>query len=433
MTATTLRSYTLKDLAQLAKRRGVNGWHSMRKDQLVRAILRVKKPKPAVAKAASVKKASAPVRRVSSGKNGAVPSRNGARVRNVTLAHKGSAARNGSSVRNAAATRNGSTIRNAAASRATANRAVAHRRDNARRLAKRTQVTHRIEQAKLRLSRSKNLAFEQTKGKAGAVGKDRLIVMVRGPFWLHAYWELTPQGIVRAQAALGQEWHGAQPMLRVLVVTSGSATTTSERVLREIPIHGGVQNWYVDVQAPPRTYRLEIGYLTASHKFHSLARSNVVSTPAGASSDTLDAHWNDVLGDCDKIYAMSGGFASEGATELQELFEERLHRPMGNGSGNRFGAGAECMAPHHHDLRFQVDAEMVIHGVTQADARVTLQGEPLKLRADGSFSVRVDLPNRRQVIPLVASTKDGVEQRTIVLAVERNTKVMEPLTRDSGE
>ena len=76
---------------------------------------------------------------------------------------------------------------------------------------------------------------------------------------------------------------------------------------------------------------------------------------------------------------------------------------------------------------------MVIHGTTHSDARVTLQGEPLKLRADGSFSVRVDLPNRRQVIPLVASTKDGVEQRTIVLAVERNTKVMEPLTRDAGE
>jgi hypothetical protein len=300
-------------------------------------------------------------------------------------------------------------------------------------LAKRSQVTRQIEQAKLRLSRSKNLSFDQAKGNAGTVAKDRLIVMVRGPFWLHAYWELTPQGIVRAQAALGQEWHGAQPMLRVLVVTSGSATTTSERVLREIPIHGGVQNWYVDVQSPARTYRLEIGYLTASRKFHSLARSNVVSTPVGTSSDTLDAHWNDVLGDCDKIYAMSGGFASEGATELQELFEERLHRPMGSGNGNRFGAGAECMAPNHRDLRFQVDAEMVIHGVTQADARVTLQGEPLKLRADGSFSVRVDLPNRRQVIPLVASTKDGVEQRTIVLAVERNTKVMEPLTRDSGE
>jgi len=41
-----------------------------------------------------------------------------------------------------------------------------------------------------------------------------------------------------------------------------------------------------------------------------------------------------------------------------------------------------------------------------------------------------NLPNRRQVIPLVASTKDGGSQRTIVLAMERNTKVMEPIDRE---
>jgi hypothetical protein len=44
--------------------------------------------------------------------------------------------------------------------------------------------------------------------------------------------------------------------------------------------------------------------------------------------------------------------------------------------------------------------------------------------------VRLDLPNRRQVIPLVAGTKDGASQRTIVVAVERNTKAMEPVDRE---
>ena len=39
MTAQTLRTRSLKDLADMARRRGVLGWHSMRKDQLVRALL----------------------------------------------------------------------------------------------------------------------------------------------------------------------------------------------------------------------------------------------------------------------------------------------------------------------------------------------------------------------------------------------------------
>jgi hypothetical protein len=40
MTASSLRAYSIKDLAQMAKRRGVAGWDAMRKDQLVRALSR---------------------------------------------------------------------------------------------------------------------------------------------------------------------------------------------------------------------------------------------------------------------------------------------------------------------------------------------------------------------------------------------------------
>ena len=46
---------------------------------------------------------------------------------------------------------------------------------------------------------------------------------------------------------------------------------------------------------------------------------------------------------------------------------------------------------------------------------------------------RRNLPERRQVLPIVASSADGAEQRTIVLAVERNTKVMEPVLRETSD
>jgi hypothetical protein len=290
-------------------------------------------------------------------------------------------------------------------------------------------LLRRLEQAKARLGSSKNLSGN---GKMPVATKDRLILLVRGPYWLHAYWELSPSAVERASAAMGEHWHSARPVLRLHKVSGGGAGA-SERVVRDIEIHGGVRNWYIDVPNPPQTFRTEIGYLAANGRFHSLARSNVVSTPVPDSSDALDSHWTDVAENCDKIYAMSGGYAIENtSTELQELFEERLRRPMGSPLATRFGDGAEGLLNKERSFQFELDAEMIVYGATRPDAYVTLQGEPVRLSADGSFTVRCDLPNRRQVIPVVARTRDGVEQRTIVLAVERNTKSMEPVTREGS-
>ena len=104
----------------------------------------------------------------------------------------------------------------------------------------------------------------------------------RDPYWLHTYWELTRQAVQCAEAALGQDWHGAKPILRLLDVSSHDTTSTAESILRDIEIHGGVNNWYLEVQNPPRSYRIDIGYLSRNGQFYVLARSNVVSTPRRA-------------------------------------------------------------------------------------------------------------------------------------------------------
>jgi hypothetical protein len=271
----------------------------------------------------------------------------------------------------------------------------------------------------------RNLASEASDAQ---VKQDRLVVMVRDPYWLHAYWELAPRSIDRAQAAMGQRWHGAQPVLRVFRMQPDSAALHE----RDITIHGGVRNWYVDVQDPPADYRLEIGYLAEDGSFYCLARSNEVSTPPAGTSDAVDENWKAVAENADRIFAMSGGYSAQGASrELQELLEERLRRPLGSPMKTRYGSGAA--AREGDRLEFAVDAEIIVYGAANRDAHVTLQGEPVQLRDDGTFAVRLSLPDRRQVIPIVASSYDGVEQRTTILAVERNTKVMEPLVRDVAD
>jgi hypothetical protein len=281
---------------------------------------------------------------------------------------------------------------------------------------------------------TKDLAARAPKDLPAGYGRDRIVVMVRDPYWLHAYWELTRQAVQRAEAALGQEWHGARPILRLLDVTSQDTTSAAEAVVRDIDIHGGCNNWYLDVANPPRSYRVDIGYLSRRGRFYVLARSNVVSTPRAGVSDVIDENWSDIDSrQADRIYAMSGGFdPTASSLELKQLFEERLRRPLGSPSVTSFGSGG-FLSGRGRRFWFQLDAELIVYGATEPNARVTLQGEPVKLRPDGTFTMRFALPDSRQIIPAVAASADGIEERTIVLAVERNTKQLEPMIHDGNE
>ncbi len=164
--------------------------------------------------------------------------------------------------------------------------------------------------------------------------------MVRDPYWLHAYWELSRKSVERARAALGQYWHEARPVLRVCEVVRDGTTSASRQPVRDVEIHGGVNNWYIDVQDPPRSYQLDVGYLASGGRFFSVARSNVVSTPPAAAGDTFDKNWADVAKDFDRIFALSGGYSEpESNGELKEVLEERLHRPIGDPITSHFGSG----------------------------------------------------------------------------------------------
>ena len=48
MTTASLKEKPVRDLARLAKQHGVAGWHAMRKDQLIRALVRKARTRPPV-------------------------------------------------------------------------------------------------------------------------------------------------------------------------------------------------------------------------------------------------------------------------------------------------------------------------------------------------------------------------------------------------
>jgi hypothetical protein len=370
MTADSLKDCNKKNLAQMAKEQGITGWHAMRKDQLIRALT--------VTRSSSVRS-----KKVSRSGKLQPPSRG-----RPTVARKQSALAPEAAV---PARRGAST-----ALAVSAPIAVPHTLDH-------------------------------------ACQKDRIIVLARDSYWLHAYWELSRTTLARAQAALGQEWHSAQPILRLMDVTSEDTTNATERHVRDITIHGGVNNWYIDVLEPPRSFRIDIGYLSRRGRFYVLARSNIVSTPKAGVSDALEENWSDVQQQFERIQNPStiGSPRINTALDLRDLFEQTLRHPLSSVSLQNLSVGP--LPSLGRNFHFELDAELIVYGTTEPNARVTLQGEPVQLRPDGSFTVRFSLPDSRQIIPAVASRADGAEERTIVLAVERNTKELEPLMHDNNE
>lgn len=363
MTPTKLRSYTAKDLAQMARRNGVTKWHSMRKDELI-----------------------------------------------AVLAQK--------SAGDLELSRTGATVRvsDALASRAEANRPSAPRQRRPTAAQKRLATMQR---QRLRLQDLSTATPEAT--------ADQLLLLVRDPYWLHITWELCPASVARAKTALGQHWHGATPVLRVGRVGDDGAVAAT----RQVKIHGGVSHWYVDVSDPPNRYRAEIGYVDISGEFYSLARSNEVVTPEAGVGEAGEVAWSDVARNADRVYALSGGYTHGGASqELRQALETRLQRPLGRPSETLSvnGAGVSSESSLHVDI----DAELVVRGSTTPHTHLTIQGEPIAVREDGHFAVKLPFPDRRQVIPIVASSADGLHQKTIILGVERNTKALEPRRRDSA-
>ncbi len=377
MTSASLQSYTAKDLGQMARQAGITGWHGMRKAELVAALIDCKEPLPL--------KKGLPI----NGSNGA--SQNGIRSGIVETGKRPSAPKIS---------------------------------------AKKRRIQKKLAELNERRKRLQDLSSSRPAAQVGKLS-DRLVILVRDPYWLHICWELSPQGVGRARTALGQSWHGAKPVLRIHKLLEDGATAST----RQIEIHGGVSNWYVDVDDPPSRYRAEIGYASVPKddnnlgEFYCIARSNAVLTPAPGSPDAVDENWSDVARNADRIYAMSGGYSQDGVSlELQELLEKRLRRRLGRPSETRFGNGAS--EPATEQIHFAVNAELLVYGSADPQSHVTVKGEPVELQPDGSFAVKMPLPDRRQVIPLVANSSNGLDQKTIILGVDRNTKQLEQRRRD---
>jgi hypothetical protein len=122
-------------------------------------------------------------------------------------------------------------------------------------------------------------------------GRDLIALLVRDPYWIHVYWEISRETLVRAKGVLRDEWFDAKSVLRVHDVTGVDFDGKNSNSYFDIGLEGGATNWYINTRIPNRSYCVEIGLLSRSGRFVLLARSNVATTPRDAPSDVVDEKW----------------------------------------------------------------------------------------------------------------------------------------------
>jgi hypothetical protein len=444
-TAGSLSDRSKTELANLAKSRGIRGWATMDKVALVRALSKVSSvPKPAKAAAKSTppapKAATKVVSKAAKAKTAATritrPTKTATKVATkpakavVKVTAKG--AKPTAKLPAPTPSKPAPTV-TASTSNGTHKPATTASAKPATKSLIPPKPAPTVKPAATKSLTQRETPKETPARSSAPLAKDRILLAVSNPYWLNAYWEISPHSVQRAEAALRQDWHGAKLIIRLFDVTSQDTTSTSETPVKDITIQGGGQNWYIDVPQPPRMYRADIGYVSRRGEFYVLARSNVVTPPkvGGEATPEIEAGWDDddAKHRAERILAMSTGFESTGSAELREFLEERTGRQLGPPKETAFGTGA--MPPGSvKKFFFEIDAKLIVFGRTDPAAHLTLNNDPIKLNPDGTFRMMFALPDSRQIIPAVAASADGVEERTIVLAVERNTKHLDPMIHD---
>ncbi|HTY87959.1 MAG TPA: DUF4912 domain-containing protein [Candidatus Acidoferrum sp.] len=298
-----------------------------------------------------------------------------------------------------------------------------------------------------------------------AYGTGRLFLTARDPHWLYAHWDLTGE----QQAKLNAKSSDGHLILRVY---SGKV---EGHPAGEVHVHPESRHWFAHVERAGDCYAAELGYYSPVGRWVRVAVSSATVTPPDTAAAGGDVEFATIPFEFPfaKLLEIVKSAVGEYQSLAQAVEELRRHGhpdlPRANGTpatpwtaqqeqalakivnideGRRVWMGSleitelirRRLAQEISSLGvsslsspfggfagpkgfwFNVNAELIIYGATEPDARVTLGGHEIKLRPDGSFSYRFALPDGKYNLPAVAVSADASDARAADLKFSRETE-----------
>jgi len=279
-------------------------------------------------------------------------------------------------------------------------------------------------------------------------GKTRLVLMEIDPRHLHAYWEVAPADRDAAVKKLGeaaQSW-----VLRFYDVTLIQFDGTNAHSHFDVFVDLAADNWYVELWATEKTYCAEIGPRAASGKFMPVTRSNFVQLPRGEQSPEYKPEWTKVeVPATERVEPQPPAAAPKDSPaplspvvntalppvpdEPKEVTEIKVRKhyedmkavalevpthppaaPVGESasqpelvpmpapasvspapSSHSVGSGGAMFPAGKPGIDLKMNAEVVLSGRAQPGQTIQINGQWITVNPDGTFTVRLALPIAR--------------------------------------
>jgi hypothetical protein len=303
-------------------------------------------------------------------------------------------------------------------------------------------------------------------------GTKKLFLTARDPHWLYAHWDLTHAQQVKMNA-LSTDGH---LVLRIY------PQKIEGHPLYEIHVHPESRHWFAHVERAGNSYVAELGYYSALGRWTHISTSSGTMTPPDAVSMEEDTEFATIPFEFPftKLMEIIKAAVREnlplaqaieelrrnghpdlprvttappatwtpqqeqalskvvnidnvrrvwmGSLEITELIRRRLAHEISSFGVSSFGVSS-LSSPFggmekSKGFWFNVNAELIIYGATEPNAKVTLGGHEIKLRSDGSFSFRFALPDGKYDLPAVAISADGDDARAADLKFSRETEYL---------
>ena len=271
-------------------------------------------------------------------------------------------------------------------------------------------------------------------------------------------------------------------VLRLFEVEGQGSSAGTSRKFTDTPVNDSTSTWYVRVPKHGARYRAQLGVYDEKGDFLAITSSNEIDIPRMGISEKNDVEFATISDDVySQIVELSGGMALRerlGSDEFLHSLQQRVFDSLttgpfssagmssgsvvGIGSSGVFGLSSGMFAGSsgnilenlssgalttalfsgtmisgggagdtiesrliggkRRDFWLEVGVDVIVYGATEPDAKVNFMGQEIRLTPDGTFRVRMTLPDTTIEFPIEATSADGEETRKVKPVVKRHTE-----------